>query len=114
MKTHLFESFAEMVNGLPAAGILKAVELEHRMLENDLLYQRGSETCEITSVLSFCQFIGAVVRGDDIFPIELPARHVAFYRDVVKWLIAAGELPADAKEQFDSTFSSGFFKALAN
>jgi hypothetical protein len=114
MTTHLFQSFAEMLNGLPAAVIRKAMDLENRMLEKDLLYKRVPETDEVISILSFCQFIKAAAAGDNISSAESSPDHVAIYRKVVKRLIEAGELPTDAAGQFDFTFSSRSLNALAS
>src|ERR1700689_2723807 len=108
MKSRLFGSFSSMIASIPVNGIPGALELEHRMLEDDLLYKRIPNTQEVASVLSFCQFIGAFADGDNIFSVELPNDHVAFYREVVIRLIEAGELPTNAKERFDRTFPSGF------
>src|SRR5258708_21981342 len=103
MKTQIFEAFAEMIDGIPAEGILKAVELERLMLKDDLLYKRVSDE-DVASIFNFCEFLKAVPEEDSIVPIELPPNHTAFYRKTVMRLIEAGELPGVAKEQFDLTF----------
>jgi hypothetical protein len=113
MKTQVFESFAKMINSIPAEGILNAVELERQMLKDDLLYKKVSDE-DVASIFSFCEFLKAVTEEDDLIPIELPPSHMAFYRKTVRRLIEAGELPVAAKEHFDRTFSSGFLKALAD
>jgi hypothetical protein len=114
MKAPLFESFKRMMEHIPPKAMVKAIELEHEMLEDDLLYKRVAETRDIFSILSFCKFINAVAQKDNILPVALPARQVAFYRAVVNQLIRGGELPFDAKEQFDFTFCSGFLRSLAS
>jgi len=114
MKTSLFETFVEMINGIPAAGILKAIELEHGMLEDDLLHKRIPETLEVNSILCFCQFIKAVRAEGNTNPVVLPTDHIAFYRKVVTRLIEAGKLPLEAKRQFDLKFSPSFLKALVS
>lgn len=104
MKTRVFESFAEMIDGVPAKGILKAAELERQMLKNDLLYKRVLDK-DVASIFSFCEFIKAVVDKDNMLTFDLPKTHTAFYRKTVMRLIEAGELPVVAQEQFDRTFS---------
>jgi hypothetical protein len=104
MKAHLFESFAEMIANVPVKGILRAIELEHWMLEDDLLRKRISSLEEAVSILSFCQFVKAVSEGENIFAAEIPAQHRMFFRNIISKLVMAGELPADAKYKFDLTF----------
>jgi hypothetical protein len=114
MKRPIFDSFSEMINGLPASVLLKAIELEHRMLEEDLLYKRIPESAEVDSVLSFCEFIAAVSNQDDFCPvIKLSLEHIAFYRGVIIRLIEADKIPVEAKAQFDLAFSLDFIKALS-
>jgi hypothetical protein len=113
MRTHLFEAFAEMVDGLPDEGILKAIELERQMLKDDLLYKRVSDE-EVASIFIFCEFIKTVVEEDAMIPTELPTDQIACFRKIVMRLIRAGELPFTAREQFDLTFSSSFLTALAS
>jgi hypothetical protein len=111
MKTQVFESFAKMINGIPAEGILNAVELERQMLKDDLLYKRVSDE-DVASIFSFCEFLKAATEEDNIIPIELPPSHTAFYKKTVMRLIEAGELPAAAKKHFDLTFCPGFLKSI--
>ena len=113
MKTELFEAFAEMIDGIPTAGILKAIERERQMLKDDLLYKRVSVK-EVASIFSFCEFIKAVTEEDGMVPVELPENQIVSFRKIVMRLVDAGELPASAKEQFDLTFPSGFVRVLAD
>ena len=109
MKTTLCESFAEMVDDIPAEAVPKAVEIERRMLEDDLAHERTESRVETLSLLNFCRF----VEGNDLLPAELPVTHTAFYRKTVMRLIESGILPFMAKEKFDRTFCSGFLNSLA-
>lgn len=113
MKTRLFETFVEMIDHIPAEGILKAIDLQHEMLEVDLRYKRATETVEVLSILCFCQFIEAVLDDERVFPVKLPTGHVEFYRNVVTRLIEADKLPIDARDQFDDAFLPGFVETLA-
>jgi hypothetical protein len=102
-----------MIENLPAKAVFRAVEMERRMLEDDLSRRRILHTGEALSVLDFCHFLEAVRLGVDQTPSVPPAAHVAFYRQIVEKLVKVGELPARAKGQFDATFLPGFLKALA-
>jgi hypothetical protein len=107
-----FESFAQMIEGLPAKAIFRAAEMERRMLEDDMSSKRLSLTSEEYSVLDFCHFLEAIRLGTDIVPSASRAWHASFYRKIVEKLVEAKELPPDARERFDTAFSSGFLKAL--
>jgi len=110
MKTNLFEAFVKMIESLPANGILLVADLQGRMIEDDLSQRRILPMQEAVSVLDFCRFLQAVARGSGIFPTVLPMQHLASYRKTVKRLMAAGELPLNAGEQFDMTFLSIYTK----
>jgi hypothetical protein len=112
MCDHLFEPFSKMIASLPPRGVLKAIELEHWMIEADLAHERSMSVRDTSSILSFSRFLLAVKFGMNISPSVLPAEHVPFYRDTVERLIVAGELPANARERFDAAFSTGFLAAL--
>jgi hypothetical protein len=113
MQTRLFEAFAQMIEAIPAQAIPRAMELERRMLEDDLFQKRVASLEETaSSVLSFCQFIHANLQEETIPPVQLPVAHIAFYRKTLMRLIEIGTLPFTAKEQFDATFSSSFIQSL--
>jgi hypothetical protein len=113
VRRNYFESFTEMVEGLPAKAIFRATEMERRMLEDDVSSQRISLTSGEFSVLDFCHFLEAVRLRTDTIPSAMRVEHTAFYRKIVERLVAANELPSYAIAQFDTTFSSSFLKALA-
>ena len=108
-----FESFAEMIDGLPPKGVCRAAEMQRRMLEDDLAWQRDQLTGEKYSVLDFCHFLESAGLGPAAAATPPPLKHVAFYRKTVDRLVAAGELPPAAMEQFDAAFASGFFRVLS-
>jgi hypothetical protein len=112
MKTNIFESFVEILNGIPASGMLKAIELERQVLKDDLAYKRVSGGEELASIFSFCEFVKAVAEKDMITPVSLSMTHVVGYRTIVMRLIEAAELPATALEQFNLTFSPGLSNTL--
>jgi hypothetical protein len=111
MKAQLFEAFVKMIESLPVNSILLAAKLERRIIEDGLSKKRVLLMEEAVSVLSFCRFLQAVALGRGIFPMALPRQHVAFYQKTVNRLVAAGELPVNAIEQFVMTFLSGFLKS---
>ena len=100
------------MDNISAKAIPKAIELEQRMLEDDLLHERISSAKEAASILSFCRFITALIQGEDVSPGALPAVHIVSYRKIVTRLIEAGKLSFNAGEQFDAAFS-GSLKAWA-
>ncbi|HEV2695554.1 MAG TPA: hypothetical protein VG347_21855 [Verrucomicrobiae bacterium] len=108
MKPCLFDSFADMIGALPAAAVLRTLEWERAMLERDLARQRPSSVADISSILSFCWFIEAILQSWSIFPVPAPPRaHLEFYRTTLERLADAGELPFDAVIRFDETFYTG-------
>jgi hypothetical protein len=110
----MFELFVETVNRIPSKAVLSLLKREHDTILDALRYQRIKETPDINSILRFCQFMNTVVDEAAISPtIELPIKHVAFYRNIVTRLIEAGEIPEATKAKFDTVFSSGFLRSLA-
>jgi hypothetical protein len=113
MKTRRFELFEEMVGSLPVKGVLRAIELEARMVKDDLACRRDLLFVDAVSILNFGHFLHAVKTGGPFFHGTLPGEHMLFYHEVVKRLVDAGELPYTAKEQFDEVFLSDFLKRIA-
>ncbi|MDR3459254.1 MAG: hypothetical protein P4N60_17630 [Verrucomicrobiae bacterium] len=104
MKPCLFDSFADMIGTLSTAAVLRTLERERGLLESDLAHQRFSSPMEVSSILSFCWFVEAIRQRWSTFAIPAPLTHLAFYRTTLHRLVAAGELPAEAKTRFDETF----------
>lgn len=102
MRLSLFDSFADMIENIPARAIIRVLEREQRMLAEDLFCQRPVPVKDATSILGFCAFIDAALEE---MPAELstplPQEHLEFYRKTVERLIAAEELPFDAQMEFD-------------
>jgi hypothetical protein len=114
MSAHLFDAFSKMLDGLPAKGVIPATEREHQMLENDLATNRSVPKKEAHSILSFCHFLTAVKSGLKVPPTVLSPTDTAFYRKTMGRLIEAGELPGDAQEQFDETFTVPLLRSLVD
>ena len=70
MKTGLFEVFIKMIDGLPANAILMVAELEGQMIRDDFSQGRILTMQEAVSVLDFCRFLQAVVRGSGNFQLS--------------------------------------------
>lgn len=105
MRFDLFRAFADTVASLPPRAVIRTLDLQARMLQDDLIMKRPVPPNQTQSVISFCLFIAAAKIGGpapvaDVLPLE----HLAFYRQTVWRLIDAGELPSIAGEQFDCSF----------
>jgi len=105
MNWGLFESFCEMLESIPAKALLRAVEAERRMVEEDLQPKRAERDPYLISVLSFCNFLTLAVCGVYASMAVLPVEHRKFYGKVVQRLVDAGELPRGSTEHFNSSFA---------
>ena len=114
MRLSLFASFADMIESIPVGAILRTLEREQRMIEEDLAYQRPVSLKEAESILNFCYFVEAVREGSPAwaFTLPLPPEHLAFYRKTLDRLVAAQQLPSDAKVEFDGVTAAGGLKRL--
>ena len=105
MRPCLFDSFADMIGTLSPAAVLRTLERERLLLQNDLACHRFSSLLEVSSILSFCWFVEAIRQRWAIFAVPAPPlTHIEFYRQTLRRLVAAGELPAEAGTRFDETF----------
>lgn len=111
---HIFSPFARMVRGLPAKAIGKALELEYRMLVDDLQSNRYALTEEARSILCFREFIQTAKFGGTMyFATEFSLEHYEFYKQTIIRLIDADELPLEALEEFDHLFAPAPFRLAA-
>ena len=104
MNSRRFELFKDMIQGVPAKGVLRASELEQWMIKDDLANQRDVALEDTLSILCFCRFLERTKAGEPVHCGGVPEEHLSFYRATVERLIDAGELPYVAKEQFDEAF----------
>jgi len=77
----LFRFFSDIIDGVAPAGVIRAVDLQCRILEDDVMAARSKLTDEAWSILGFRLFIwglktGRPVRGILSFPME----HIDFYK----------------------------------
>jgi hypothetical protein len=114
MGVHLFNPFSKMIDKVPAGAIVAVAKREAQMLTDDLANGRMLLEGEVHSILSFCRFLEASQSGIEISPVTLPMTDTAFYRKTTERLVNAGELPSDAREQFDTVFSKPTLKLLSS
>ena len=105
MSLHIFDAFSKMIAGLPPEAVVKALELECKMLEDDLENQRVPLSEDAFSIFSFRRFVQMARQGQAMPSVKpLPVDHLEFYKETILRLIQATELPPFAMEQFDYTF----------
>jgi hypothetical protein len=104
----LYESFCDLLDTIPTKAVLRAVEAERRMVEDDLNHKRTERNVDVISVLSFCNFLRRVDCAIDVSMPDLPPEHHAFYGRVVQRLVEAGELPSESTVQFNRCFAPAF------
>jgi len=105
MRLSLLNHLADTLENLPARAILKTLELESRMLKDDLLHDRPVSVDEAQSVVDFYDFIRSIKEGspDKKLISASPTHHQAFFRKTIERLIAAQELPLAALSQFEES-----------
>ena len=102
MNWGLFESFCEMLDSIPIKAVLRAVDAERKMVEDDLDKKRTERDENVTSVLGFCNFLMLAVCGVYGSITSIPVEHHAFYGRIVRQLVEAGELPSEFIQYFDN------------
>jgi len=108
MNWGLFESFCEMLESIPIKAVLRAVDAERKMVEDDLHKKRTERDEYVSSVLGFCNFLMLAVCGIYVSITSLPSEHRAIYRKIVQRLVDAGEIPSEIVGQFDRIFPQKF------
>ena len=103
-----------MIDKVPAGAIVAVAERQEQVLADDLARGRTGLDDDARSILSFCRFLKAAQAGGEISPIGLPMDDTAFYRKTTERLVAAGELPPRARDQFDQVFTVPAFKLLSS
>lgn len=114
MRLSFYNSFASMIEALPARAITRALERQRHMLEEDLAMQRPVPLKEAESILNFCHFVEAVGEGLPgwAFTNPPPPAHLEFYRKTLDRLIASEELPVHAKAEFDGIIADCCLRPL--
>ena len=95
-----------MVGNIPALAILRALDAECRMLEDDLAHYRLTITADALSILSFWEYVQMARLGIFLHhSMHLPAEQIEFYKETLVRLIQVGELPPSAINEFDYVFA---------
>lgn len=103
----LFSIFSRMITGMPAPAVLRALDGECRMLEEDMEQHRLDFTDDTLSILCFRGFLQMVKCGSVMrCSIHLPPDHAEFYKETIVRLVHAGELPGTAMDEFDYAFTA--------
>src|ERR1700723_1867891 len=106
MPRHIFDLFTRTITDLPIKAVIKALDLECKMLEEDFAHNRLAMPKDALSILCFWQFVRTVKSGETMRCVKpLPAVHIEFYKTTIVRLVQANELPPSAMEQFDCTFA---------
>ncbi|HTV39033.1 MAG TPA: hypothetical protein VMF08_00545 [Candidatus Sulfotelmatobacter sp.] len=110
MQYESFDLFAERIITMPAKAILNALDLDCKLLEQDLSGFRSSFAEDEYSVLCFRQFVRSVKSGAGIFPRQcLRPDHLELYKHTVVRLVHEDELPSTAMDHFDGAFVAAAF-----
>ena len=105
MKYESFDLFEEKIITMPATAILNALDLDCKLLEQDLSTFRSSFAEDEYSVLCFRQFVRSVKSGAGVLPRRcLPPEHLELYKHTVVRLVHEGQLPSTAMDHFDGAF----------
>lgn len=105
MQYESFDLFAEKIITMPAKAILGALDLDCKLLEQDLAQFRASFADDEYSILCFRQFIRSARSGVGVFPRQcLPPNHLALYKHTVVRLVHEDQLPTKAMEHFRGAF----------
>jgi hypothetical protein len=101
----IFYIFSRVIRGLPGSAIVRALDAECEMLEEDVEHYRAHLTEDILSILCFRGFV-RMAKADSVMHccLRMPPDHLEFYKETIARLIQEGELPPSAKDQFDDAF----------
>jgi hypothetical protein len=107
MPFHIFSLFTRTITSLPVEAVIKALDLEGKMLEDDFEHQRLALPEDAFSILHFREFVRMAKFGETMQSISpLPPDHIEFYKETIVRLVQANQLPPSAMKQFDSIFHS--------
>ncbi len=113
MSHRAFETFCEMIDSLSPEAVLKAAAMARSKMNEDLASGRTVPSEDTTLVRTFCRFLESAAHGRLVLPRDMPMAHWMFYEKTVERLVAAGELPRKAKEDFDAANNAAFFRIMA-
>jgi hypothetical protein len=101
----IFRIFSNVIRNLPTPAILKTLDAECHMLEEDIEHYRSKVTDDVLSILCFRGFV-KMVKAENVMRcyLHIPPEHLEFYKETVVRLVQAGELNPKAMEEFDYAF----------
>ena len=108
-----FEMFCELIDGLPPEAVLKAAAMERHMLNEDLASGQTVPSEDTTLIRTFCRFLESATRGRLVVSRSMTMSHWMFYERTVERLVAAGELPRKAQEDFEAANNAASFRIMA-
>ncbi len=95
-----------MISKTPTKAVLRALDVQCKMFEDDLKLCRTGLTEDTRSILNFQQFVRMAKEGNvGRCSAYLPLDHIEFYKETISRLVHAGELPASTIDRFDYAFS---------
>jgi hypothetical protein len=109
MPVQIFARFTRALTDLPVEAVIRALDLECKMLDDDLAHERLPSSEDAASILCFGQFVRMAKVDAAMRRVKpLPPDHVEPYKETIVRLVQADELPASAMQRFDHTFQSVF------
>lgn len=101
----VFGVFSKVISGLPIQAVLRTIDLECNMLENDQKHHPWLVDRDASSIISFRRFLKTITLGKTLGHFNpLPPDHLEFYRETIVRLVKANELPSSAMEEFEHAF----------
>jgi hypothetical protein len=101
----VFGAFSKMIGGMPVQAVVKMIDLECKMLEEDVEHHRLALDGDALSILRFGRFVRMVKSGEVMRRLEfVPPDHLEFYKETLIRLVNAMELPVSVMKQFEYAF----------
>jgi hypothetical protein len=105
MSVNYFDIFTRTIAHLPTKAIIRALDLECNMLEDDFEHERLASLEDANSILCFRQFLRTAEAAKMMLRAKcFPPDHLEFYKETIVRLVQARELPTSAMERFDYAF----------
>ncbi|HEX3628270.1 MAG TPA: hypothetical protein VH280_22915 [Verrucomicrobiae bacterium] len=95
---------------MPAKAIVDVLELNCKLLEQDLRPHRSAFGLDEYSVLCFRQFVRSARLGAGVCPRRcLPPDHLELYKHTIVRLVHVDELPSSAMDAFEAAFVAAVY-----
>ena len=101
-KSAFFLRIERSLEQLPPSAVIKTLDLQCRMLAEDVQRGRPAPASEVASIQGFYHFIVSVNRDQSqpVKPWPVRLEHLKCFLNLLERLIRAGELPPEAMTQF--------------